>query len=57
MSVERRTEGQAFSRLYDLQRWATDNFLSPISDSSIDCGLDPVSDSPIVSRIRQSDIR
>jgi hypothetical protein len=31
--------------------------VSPISDSPIDCGLDPISDSPIVSRILQSDIR
>jgi hypothetical protein len=28
-----------------------------ISDSPIDCGLDPISDSPIVSGIIQSDIR
>ncbi len=31
--------------------------MSPISDSLIDCGLDPISDSPIVPRIRQSNIQ
>ncbi len=35
-------------------RWFS---VSPISDSPIDCGLDPKYDSPIVSRSCQSDIR
>jgi hypothetical protein len=39
------------------QRWATDSFLSPIYDRPIYCGLDPIYDSLIFSRIRQSDIR
>ncbi len=30
--------------------------VSLVSDSPLDCGLDPISDSPAVSRIRQSDI-
>jgi len=40
------------------QRWPTDSFFGcPISESPMDRDLDPISDSSIVSIMRQSDIQ